>query len=103
MPRNALLGPGRVTIASGIGTLQLPEYVTVRTGKHSDMDDNLEVTVRKGNTTTNPVFSRWVPMHGVRVFYRSYYKNKVSTVYDDASVTFIATGPWKVQVELPKQ
>jgi hypothetical protein len=103
MPRNASLGPGRVTIASGAGSLQLPEHVTVSTGKHSEIPENVEIIVRRGNTVRDPVYSEWVPMHGARVTYRKYHKNLVSTVYDDHTVTFLCTGPWKVQAELPRK
>lgn len=101
MPRNALLGKGRVTIASGAGNVQLPEYVTLRTGSRSHKSENVEVEVRRGNKVQDPIYSKWKPMHGVRVSYRFYHENKVSTVYDDHTVTFLTTGPWKVQVELP--
>jgi len=89
------------TIASGNGTLQLPEYVTIKTGRYSSIPENIEVTTRKGNTFSEPIFSPWVPMHGTKIFYRKHDANKFSTIHDNSFVTFMATGAWKVRVEKP--
>lgn len=90
-----------ITVASGNGTLQLPEYVTVKTGKYSDIEDNVEILTLKGNTEGDPVFSSWVPMHGVKIFYRLHDSNRWATIHDNNKVTFQSTGAWKVQVEKP--
>lgn len=103
MAMNKPLGKGRTTIASGSGKLQLPQYVTVSTGKHSEMEDRVEIVVREGNTIHDPVYSEWVPLHGAQVKYHKHGKWVTTTVTDDHTVQFMATGAWTVRVELPPE
>jgi len=103
MARNAPLGKGRITVLAGAGSLQLPEYVTIRTGKYSEMSDNIEVFTQKGNTNGESVFSPWNTMHGVRVSYDQNGRWITTTIYDDNEVRIRATGAWRVEVELPPE
>lgn len=103
MARNAALGKGRQTVSSGAGSLQLPEYITVSTGKHSKKEDNVQVVTQKGNTIAPPVYSPWNTMFGVRVSYEKDKKYITTTIYDDNEVQIRSTGAWKVEVELPRE
>lgn len=88
-------------VASGSASIYVPNYITVSTGKFTSMPDQVKVTVRMGNTTLEPVYAAWNKLHGVRVTYRKFESEKKTTVYDDNSVEFMATGAWRVEVEEP--
>lgn len=88
-------------IASGVASVHVPEYITVSTGKYSDEADKVKVDVKQGNKDLEPVYADWVKMHGVRAVYRKHGSIKRTTIHDNAQVTFMSTGDWRVQVEKP--
>lgn len=91
----------REVIAHGVGSPEVPTYVTILTGKHSPDPELVLVTTKRGNTIENLGASPWQKMHGVRVSYRKYNAEKRTTIYYDNKVTIMTTGAWKVEVELP--
>jgi len=99
MARNESLGPGMQMIAQGYGSLQLPEYVTINTGKYSPDAEKVQVVVRRGNKERELGLFSWVKMSGVRVSYHRHGRYLRTTLHDNTSTTILATREWKVQAE----
>jgi hypothetical protein len=102
MARNEPIYYGETRIASGAASLQVPSYVTINTGKYSPDPLKVQVILRRGNTITEIGLYPWVKMHGVKADYHKHGSYKRTTIYDDNSVTFQATGAWSVSVETPR-
>ena len=92
----------REVVAHGVGSLQVPVYVTISTGRHSPDAEQVHVTTKRGNKEEDVGLFPWIKMHGVRVRYSKYDAYKQSTIYDDNKVTFLTTGAWSVEVEPPE-
>lgn len=88
-------------IAHGVASVHVPTYVTVMTGKNSDDPEVVTVLTLRGNKEGEPIYSGWVPMHGVRATYDKDGSHKKTTIYDDSKVTFRTTGAWKLEVQKP--
>ena len=91
----------RTTIAHGVRSLQVPGYVTIKTGKYSADNEKVEVSIKYGNKEDDLGLFGWQKMHGVRVNMRD-NAYKQTTIYDDNHVTIRTTGEWKVAVESPE-
>ncbi|MBA7589335.1 hypothetical protein ES708_31417 [subsurface metagenome] len=92
----------RKVIAHGVKSLQVPGYLTVKTGIHSPDPMLVDVSIKYGNTEEQLGLFEWTKMHGVRVTYRKDGALKIATIYDDHRVTMRVTGEWKVEVEPPE-
>lgn len=88
-------------IAHGAASLQVPEYITVNTGKYSPDAEKVQVIKRWGNKEEELGLFPWVKMHGVKIDYHKHDAYKRTTLYDNNTVTVMATGAWKVSVEKP--
>lgn len=91
----------RKVIAHGVGSKEVPTYITVYTGRHAPTPELVMVTTKRGNTVENMGSFPWQKMHGIRVAYMKYDAYKQTTIYDDNQVTMMSTGAWSVEVEPP--
>ncbi len=89
----------RKTIANGIASIYVPQYVTLKTGIYSSKPNEIEVNVVEGNTHKPPVFSTWSPMLGAKLTYRKNDKLVSTTLGSNKTTTVFTTGDWKVEVD----
>ena len=88
-------------VAHGAASLQVPEYVTINTGRYSPDAEKVQVIKRWGNREEELGLYPWVKMHGVKVDYHRHDRYLRTTLFDNTTTTILATGAWKVRVEKP--
>lgn len=93
----------REVIAHGVGSPEVPTYVTVSAGIPPADPELVHIVTTRGNKVEGFGEFPWQKMHGVRVSYRKYDAEKRTTIYHGNKVTIMATGAWKVEVEPPAE
>ena len=89
------------TVAHGAASLQVPEYITVNTGKYSPDAEKVQVIKTWGNKEEELGLFPWMKMHGVKIDYNKFDRYMRTTLHDDSTTTIHATGAWHVKVEKP--
>ncbi len=85
-------------IAHGAASLQVPEYITINTGRYSPDAEKVQVIKKWGNKEEELGLFPWVKMHGVKIDYNKHDRYLRTTVYDDHTTTIQATGAGRVAV-----